>query len=69
MRDFHIGDRVTFFGRAYFVRGFSPMSVTRPCIQLEDAQTGEQREVAIDELTGKVPPEVMRSSGSKDITA
>jgi hypothetical protein len=56
MRDFHIRDRVTFFGRAYLVRGFSPMSVTRPSVQLEDAQTGEQREVAIDELTGKVPP-------------
>jgi hypothetical protein len=58
MRDFHIGDRVTLFGRAYFVRGFSPMSVTRPSIQLEDAETGEQLEVAIDELTGNVLPPV-----------
>ena len=41
MRDFHIGDRVTFFGRAFFVRGFSPMSVTRRTIQLQDEQTGE----------------------------
>lgn len=56
MRDLHIGDRVTFYGRAYIVRGFSPMSITRPTIHLEDAQTGEQLEVAIDELTGKVPP-------------
>ena len=52
MRDFHIGDRVTFFGRAYFVRGFSPKSITTPTIQLEDAQTGEQLEVAIAGLTG-----------------
>jgi hypothetical protein len=55
MRDFHIGERVTFFGRAYFVRGFSPMSITPPSIQLEDAQTGEQLDVALDELTGKLP--------------
>ena len=41
------------FGRAYIVRGFSPMSITRPSIHLEDALTGEQIEVAIDELTGK----------------
>ena len=56
MRDCHIGDRVTFFGRAYFVRAFSPMSVTSPSIQLEDEQTSERLEVALDELTGKVPP-------------
>jgi hypothetical protein len=56
MHDFHIGDRLTVFGRPYFVRGFSPMSVTRPSIQLEDAETGEQIEVAIDELTGSVLP-------------
>lgn len=52
MRDFHIGDRVTFSGRPYFVRGFSPMSVTPPTIHLEDEQTGEELEVAIDQLTG-----------------
>ena len=51
MRDFHIGDRVTFFGRAYFVRGFSPMSVAPPSILLEDAQTGEELEVPLEELT------------------
>ena len=53
MRDFHIGDRVTFFGRAYFVRGFSPMSIDPPTIHLEDAQTGELVEVAIDDLIGR----------------
>lgn len=57
MRDFHIGDRVTFFGRVYFVRGFSPASVDPPTIQLAHEQTGELEEVAVDELTGKVPPE------------
>ena len=56
MRDFHIGDRVTFFERAYFVRGFSPMSVTPASMQLEDADTGEQLEIAVDDLTGAVPP-------------
>lgn len=56
MRDFHIGDRVTFFGRAFYVRGFSPMGVTTPTIHLEDAQTGELAEVAIDDLRGKVSP-------------
>jgi hypothetical protein len=50
MRDFHIGDRVTFFGRAYFVRGFSPMSAPRRSIQLEDADTGEGIEIPIDDL-------------------
>ena len=56
MRDFHIGDRVTFFGRAYLVRGFSPMSVTPATMQLEDADTGKQLEIAIDDLTGTGPP-------------
>jgi hypothetical protein len=55
MRDFHIGDRVTFFGRAYFVRGVSPMSVAPPTIHLEDEQTGELVEVAVDDLTGRAP--------------
>jgi hypothetical protein len=56
MRDFQIGDQLTFSGRAYFVRGFSPMSVTAPTIQLADAQTGEQIEVALGDLAGKVTP-------------
>lgn len=50
MRDFHIDDRVTFFGRAHYVRGFSPMSVPRRSIQLEDAETGERIEIPIEEL-------------------
>ena len=66
MRDFHIGDRVTFFGRAFFVRGFSPMGVTMPTIHLEDARTGELVEFAVGELTGKAPPGVMRFPGPKD---
>jgi hypothetical protein len=63
MRDFHIGDRVTFFGRAFYVRGFSPMSVA-PTIHLEDAETGEQLEVTVDEVSGKAPPPVR---GNDDI--
>jgi hypothetical protein len=56
MRDFHIGDQVTFFGRAYYVRGLSPMSAPRRSIHLEDAQTGKQLEIAVDDPTGKVSP-------------
>jgi hypothetical protein len=61
MRDFHIGDRVTFSDRAFYVRGLSPMSAPRRSIQLEDAQTGERIEVPVDELarasSGPRPPE------------
>jgi len=49
MRDIHIGDRVTFFGRTYYVRGFSPMGVTQRTMHLEDAETGEEIEAAVDE--------------------
>lgn len=56
MRDFNIGDRVTLFDRAYLVRGFSPMSVTPPCIHLEDAETGELVEIALEQLAMKAPP-------------
>jgi hypothetical protein len=68
MRDLHIGDRVTFSRRAYFVRGFSPMSITRPTIHLEDAQTGEQLEVALDELIAGMPPASGHPSSSNDVT-
>jgi hypothetical protein len=61
MRDFHIGDRVTLSGRAFYVRGLSPMSAPRRSIQLEDAETGERIEVPVDEiaraLSGPLPGE------------
>jgi hypothetical protein len=55
MRDFHIGDRVTFFDRAFYVRGLSPMSVARRSMQLENADTGERSEVWVDELASALP--------------
>ena len=68
MRDFHVGDQVTFFARAFYLRGFSPMSVTPPTIHLEDAQTGEQLEITVDELTGKASPGHTHSARSKNDT-
>ena len=50
MADFHIGDRVMLRGRVYFIRGFSPMSVAPPRVQLEDAETGEEIEADADDL-------------------
>jgi hypothetical protein len=50
--------------RAYFVPGLSPMSVTRPGIQLEGAETGDQLEVAIDELTGSGLPPIRPKDGT-----
>jgi len=50
MRDFNIGDRVTYFDRAHVVRGFSPMSAARRSIQLENAETGMRITVWADEL-------------------
>jgi len=56
MRDFHIGHRVTFCGRAYYVRGVSPMSAPRRSLHLEDAHTGRQLEITVDDPTGNVSP-------------
>jgi len=50
MHDIHIGDRVTFLGRTYYVRGFSPMGVPQRTMHLEDAKTGEEIEAAAGEL-------------------
>jgi hypothetical protein len=62
MRDLHIGDRVTFLGRAYYVRGFSPFSIAPPMIYLEDAQTGGQLELPVDDLAAALKS----SSGESD---
>jgi hypothetical protein len=64
LRDFLIGDQVTFF-RPRVLRA-RLLTDERHRIHLEDAQTGEELEIAIDELTGKAPPDDMRSSSSKD---
>jgi len=65
MGEFQIGDRVTFCSRATFVRGFSPISVAPSTIHLEDAETGTQLEVTMDELAGNMPRDG-HSSGSED---
>jgi hypothetical protein len=65
MRDFHIGDRVTFLGRGFLVRGVSPMSVLRRTLHLEDEQTGERVEVTVEELTGNAAqPDTASTDGS-----
>ena len=50
MSDIHVGDDVTFRGRAYFVRGLSPMSASPRRALLEDVETGESVEAHLDEL-------------------
>jgi hypothetical protein len=45
-----IGDLVPFQGRNYYIRGFDPMSVPERQAYLEDALTGEQIAVPIEEL-------------------
>lgn len=62
MRDFHIGDRLTYRGRAFSVRGFSPMSVTRRTLHLEDEQTGEWLEVPVADLVGEGPQASTRAT-------
>jgi len=44
MSDIHVGDDVTFRGRAYVVRGLSPMSASPRRALLEDVETGENVE-------------------------
>jgi hypothetical protein len=62
MRDFHIGDRVTFLDRAFYVRGLSPMSAPRRSIHLEDVETGERIQVWVDDLAAAL----QASSGRPD---
>jgi hypothetical protein len=50
MRDLHMDDSVTISGRTYYVRGFSPMGVSRCVMYLEDAETGDQIAVPADEI-------------------
>jgi len=50
MDDLHIGERVAFRDRVYFVRGVSPMSVVPCWVHLEDAETGEEVEADADDL-------------------
>jgi hypothetical protein len=45
-----LGDLVTYRGRSYVLRGLDPMSVDGRRAHLEDAVTGEQLWVRLDEL-------------------
>jgi len=51
MSDIHVGDDVTFRGRAYVVRGLSPMSASPRRALLEDVETSENVEAHLDELS------------------
>ena len=51
MSDIHVGDDVTFRGRAYVVRGLSPMSASPRRALLEDVETAENVEAHLDELS------------------
>jgi hypothetical protein len=51
-----IGDRVIYRGRVLILMGHEPMSVPERRAQVEDPATGEQFEVAYDELE-VLPPE------------
>ena len=43
-------DLVTHDGRLYFVRGVDPAGVFEPRVYLEDAETGEQDAILLEEL-------------------
>jgi hypothetical protein len=45
-----IGDLVLYQGRAYYLRGLDPMSVSNRQALLEDAQTGEEVSVPADDV-------------------
>jgi hypothetical protein len=52
-----IGDLVLHEGRHYYLRGLDPMSVPGRQAFLEDASTGEECTVPVDEIEPEVPPE------------
>ena len=47
-----IGDLVLYQGRAYYLRGLDPMSVTDRRAELEDVFTHERISVPLDEVVG-----------------
>ncbi|HLX21202.1 MAG TPA: hypothetical protein VKR23_13720 [Gaiellaceae bacterium] len=50
MADLHVGDFVTFQGRAFRVRGISPMSARPRRVLLEDPDTGERIEALAEDV-------------------
>jgi hypothetical protein len=45
-----LGDLVLYQGRRYYLRGLDPMSVSERHALLEDAQTGEEVSVPVEEV-------------------
>jgi hypothetical protein len=50
MTELQIDDRVTYDGRAFSVRGFSPMSVQPPTVRLEEVATGRVITVELERV-------------------
>jgi hypothetical protein len=59
----HVGDRVTYGGRRFVVRGFTPLSVEPRCLHLEDAETGEQVDALADEVEAGMASSAAKSVG------
>ena len=61
MRHMKIGSLVSYQGRAYYLRGLDPMSVTDRRAELEDVFTHERISVPLDEVIdpkGQAEPDV-----------
>ncbi|HSS81765.1 MAG TPA: hypothetical protein VLK24_11295 [Gaiellaceae bacterium] len=52
-----IDELVLHEGRRYYLRGLDPMGVPQRQAFLEDAVTGEERVVSVDEVEPELPPE------------
>ena len=50
LRNMEIGSLVTYQGRAYYLRGLDPMSVSDRQAELEDVFTHERLSVLLDEV-------------------
>ncbi len=56
MHDFTVGGEITYRGRAYRIRGISPMGAVERRVLLEDVETHEHIEATFDELRDEQPP-------------
>lgn len=64
MTNLHLGDEITFRGRVYRLHSISPMSVGDCRVVLEDSETKDLVEIAVDEMQG-----VHRGDAAVDDTA
>ncbi len=51
----NIGDLVLYQGRTFYLRGLDPMGVPERRAILEDAQTGEEVQVPLDDVEARRP--------------